>query len=260
MNPDHLAILACPSCRASVVSDGPEGVRCSQCERKFPIVQGVLRMLPENTQMVGGWQESPGYGYGRFEAKGSSRRKNDRERAIVEWFLKQFPEGAWMLDVPCGMGRFSDLAHERGARLCSIDLVLEHTVAASKCVEAAEPLCVQGDITALPLQSDSMDAAICVRISHYFEDDALSEILKEVSRVAKDVLLSYRNSRTPVAWWRSLRMWVRRRDTGGKRYRSSARIMKIAESVGLTRVGKPPQSGALHLGQFIWLRRTPKIL
>lgn len=272
------AVLACPSCRGAIEPGPAESLRCAGCGKTFPVTDGVARMLPQTTHAGGGWglesehapgeaaparpaDEEPehGYGYGRFMAKPSSRRKNARERAIVDHFVAQLPKGAWIADVPCGMGRFSDIVLGREARLCSIDLNVDHVLYAAKRIPGKSPLCLQGDITALPLRSGAMDAAICVRMSHYFDDAALVRILTELARVARDVLLSYRNANTPVAWWRLWRKSLREREGTVKTYRSASQVRDLAEAAGLRVEGSLPHSRflhRLHLVQFAWLRRV----
>ena len=265
-------VLACPGCRGDISETSAEELSCTQCARTFPIDRGVVRMLPENPMRAGGWdlklrpdqvradpdgegKTIPALEDRRFRQGSESRRKNARERAIVDWFLGRAPKGSWIVDVPCGMGRFSDLAHRRETRLCSIDLNHELVLHASTRVPGSSALSVQGDIAALPLRSGSMNAAICVRISFYLEDGELRSTLAEVGRVAKDILMSYRSSRSPVAWLRRLRKRRSGGKSAGKHYRSYAQIRELAAAAGLRVAGKIPYPAFLHLTQFVWLTR-----
>lgn len=271
---EHLALLRCPSCRGAVIVAGAEGLRCGSCPRTFPIRDGVVQMLPEEPKAGGGWgvnlgeeskrkdperngAEKPNYEFGRFEAKASSRRKNDRERAIVDGFLAALPAGAGVLDAPCGMGRFSDLALARGAKLVSVDLAFEHAAYAAARESGKSPLCIQGDLTALPLKNDAVAAALVIRVSHYFDDETLQRVLVEAGRVAPEVLLSYRSSRSPIAWRSALLRRLRGRGPSPKVNRSLAQIVAIASAAGLDFVERPPRSSFFHLVQFVRLRRRP---
>ena len=268
---EHLALLRCPACRGTVIVAGTEGLRCSSCPRTFPIRSGVVQMLPEEPKAGGGWgthltaesirteggAEKPNYEFGRFEARPASRRKNDRERGIVDWFLAKLPQGAPLLDAPCGMGRFSDLALARGAKLVSIDLAFEHAAYAANRESGKSPLCIQGDLTALPLKNDAVAAALVIRVTHYFDDETLQRVLVEAGRVAPEILLSYRSSRSPIAWRSALLRRLRGRGPSPKTNRSLAEIVKVAASAGLDFVEQPPRSSFFHLVQFARFKRRP---
>jgi hypothetical protein len=42
-----LDILACPKCKTSLVLAGPEKLRCSTCNRVYPIRHGIPILLEE---------------------------------------------------------------------------------------------------------------------------------------------------------------------------------------------------------------------
>jgi SAM-dependent methyltransferase/uncharacterized protein YbaR (Trm112 family) len=270
---EHLPLLQCPSCRGPVTG-AAEGLRCTGCPRTFPLKEGVLQMLPDETRQGGGWgvnlgedslrkdpeaggAEKPNYEHGRFEARPSSRRKNDRERFIVDWFLSKFPAGAPVLDAPCGMGRFSDVALARGAKLVSVDLAFEHAAYAATRVPGQTPLCIQGDLTALPLRNDAVAAGLVIRVTHYFDAETLQRVLTEAGRVAPELLISYRSAWSPIAWRSALLRRLRGRGPSPKTNRSLKEILRIADLAGLAMVERPPKSNPLHLVQFVRLRRKP---
>jgi hypothetical protein len=101
-----------------------------------------------------------------------------------------------------------------------------------------------------------MDGAVCVRMTHYFDDPALVKILTELARVARDVLVSYRNANTPVAWWRLWRKSLREREGSVKVYRTATQVLDLAAAAGLRAAGPLPHSNFLHLVQFAWFRRA----
>ena len=232
LDPPQRAVLACPACGGAVT----ERLGCETCAREFPFENGVLRMLPDHPR-AGGWDApAPNYELSRFEGTAGRRRKNRRERAVVEGFLSSLPAGVWIVDVPCGEGRFSDLAIARGLKLCSIDVNLDHALAAA--ARAPGTLCIQGDLTALPLRPASMAAAICVRASYYFDDDTLARVLDALGRSAPRVLLSYRDPATLVGWWKRVRGHA---SVKPEKNRTRAQIGAIAERAGLRLVGRAPR-------------------
>lgn len=46
IDPELLEILACPMCKQRVRLEGKELV-CTSCGRRYPIVNGIPRMLPD---------------------------------------------------------------------------------------------------------------------------------------------------------------------------------------------------------------------
>ena len=49
VDPRLLDLLACPVCRAAVRLEG-ERLICTQCQRRYPIRDGILVMLPEQAE------------------------------------------------------------------------------------------------------------------------------------------------------------------------------------------------------------------
>jgi uncharacterized protein YbaR (Trm112 family) len=54
VDPELLAILACPVCKKPVVptSDGA-GLRCAECRRVYPVRDDIPIMLPEEATVEG---------------------------------------------------------------------------------------------------------------------------------------------------------------------------------------------------------------
>jgi len=225
------AVLACPACGGVVT----ERLACAGCAREFPFENGVIRMLPDQPQ-AGGWAApDPNYELERFEGSAGRRRKNRRERARVDRFLATLPAGSWVADAPSGEGRFSDLVLARGHKLCSIDVNLDHARATA--ARAPGSLCIQGDLTALPLRPGSMAAMLCVRVSYYFDDDTLARVLGALGRAAPRVLLTYRDPSTLGGWWKRVRG---RASDKPEKNRTRAQIGGIAGRAGLRLVGRAP--------------------
>lgn len=48
LDPEFVAILACPFCRAPVEQPDEEQLRCTGCDRRYPILNGVPAMRLED--------------------------------------------------------------------------------------------------------------------------------------------------------------------------------------------------------------------
>jgi hypothetical protein len=59
IDPKLLEILACPACKTPVLDEG-EGLRCTQCGRRYPVRDGIPVMLIEEADRP----ERPGQGAG----------------------------------------------------------------------------------------------------------------------------------------------------------------------------------------------------
>jgi hypothetical protein len=257
INPEHLDKLACPECRGNISL----ALNCTSCGRPVEAAGRVLRMLPDAPNAGGHWgtdllsifksgqTEMPRYHHDRFTTT-SGQCKNLRERAVVDTFLRRLPKGSWVVDIPCGMGRFSDLAQKRGLRYCGIDLNLDHVTFASEQTRDDRTLWIQGDLSAPPLRSSSMAAALCIRVSYYFDDDTLARILSGLGRVSNEILLSYRDAGSLVGRWQSMRGLSSRK---ASKNRTFPQIRDIAMQAGLRVMGGPFRRIALCNMQFVHL-------
>ncbi len=116
------------------------------------------------------------------------------EEAIVNHWLDELPEGALILDVPCGTGRFVKTMINRRFRYLGGDISVAMINQARQ--EVASPL-VQGflhvDVASLPLQDNCVDCIIIWRLFHHLQDaDVRLAILREARRVTRGpVLVSF---------------------------------------------------------------------
>jgi uncharacterized protein YbaR (Trm112 family) len=126
--------LMCPDCRTALEYQQTL-VRCLGCGRTFPIINGVIQMVPDSwLQAYRARLNQPDnaspqaldktsslqYEALRFKTR-RSIKLNVCEQSIVNQFLEQHQEGIWVLDVPCGMGRFNDVLTRYRMKVLSID-------------------------------------------------------------------------------------------------------------------------------------------
>lgn len=110
------------------------------------------------------------------------------EEPAVHTLLDQFPAGV-ALDAACGTGRHSKYLHARGHKVIGVDTTPEMLTRAQAAVPTAEFR--QGDLSALPVESSSIDIAVCALALTHCPD--LLPPVRELARVVRpggSILLS----------------------------------------------------------------------
>jgi ubiquinone/menaquinone biosynthesis C-methylase UbiE len=124
-----------------------------------------------------------------FDRGMSSREKEIGELATRELidFIAPQPTDI-VLDAGCGTGTNIFLLQDKVSRIIGMDYAggaiarCERRIGFEK-IENVELL--HGDITGLPLTSDSVDKVICSSVFQYLDDDAVRTSINEFSRVLK---------------------------------------------------------------------------
>lgn len=127
-----------------------------------------------------------------------------------------------VLDVGTGnadlLSRLVRWAARGGGRWKGVGIdIHSDTLAAARVSRSQHPLpLVQGDALALPFPDHAFDVVLCTLTLHHFGDREAVRLLREVSRVARRVVLVSDLERTPLAylfarafaltWWRSNRI------------------------------------------------------
>lgn len=108
----------------------------------------------------------------------------------VAAFVDSLPAGCRVLDLGGGHGRHARVIAERGHRVLALDfsrrlLEIGRTISAPPAWRTRVEW-VEADATAIPLQSDSLDACICIAVLHHLpsRDERLAA-LREIGRVLR---------------------------------------------------------------------------
>jgi SAM-dependent methyltransferase len=241
----------------------------------FPVINGVIQMVPgswlkEHSDLL--YQtdaaaskaideiKSTKYETLRFETRRGSKR-NSAEQSIVSRFLQKHPEGIWVLDVPCGMGRFNDVLARYNDNVLSIDKRLGRSAYTVSSMRSHSTVAIQGDALSLPLRNDSVDVALCIRLTHHLNKDNTVKLLKELGRVAIEVLITFYNADTFRAKYRRFKKMVRSKHPVYSY--SMSNIMDMAAAAGLSIVSIYPRFGFRFFQrpiQFLHLKRIQLLL
>lgn len=108
-----------------------------------------------------------------------------RLRAEAVLLHVQVPLGARLADLGCGTGWFSAELERRGYEVICVDAsqpnLYELGRTYGEAVRRGTLVPVHGDLTSLPLESESLDGAFCMEVLEHIEED--TRALEEINRV-----------------------------------------------------------------------------
>jgi SAM-dependent methyltransferase len=169
--------LACPSCTSPLVK-GNDTFTCGSGHR-FPIVDGVPRFVSSEH-----YARSFGYEWHRhaktqLDSASGSDRSGAAFRAKTALTRSEL-DGALVLDVGIGTGRFAEVAMAAGARIVGVDLSRAAEVAAANLGEQA--WVAQADLFHLPFEEGQFDVVYSIGVLHHTPDtrSAINAIARQV--------------------------------------------------------------------------------
>jgi ubiquinone/menaquinone biosynthesis C-methylase UbiE len=131
----------------------------------------------------------------KYEADRTSKAKWDAEQKIIESFLDDLPAGSWVLDAPCGTGRFFECYRRKGFVVRFLDKEPDMIVQAGAKLtqedktamvgDVAQWGAIHGDVCETKLPDKSVDAAVNCRISRWLSPGDCQRMLREMQRVSR---------------------------------------------------------------------------
>jgi SAM-dependent methyltransferase len=188
LSPSARAILprlACPLCHASVKEEG-EGMRCSGCNTRFPIMGGIPDLRPEdarNKPEFSDWTKHWGHANQElFSQKFFSVYRKQVFARTVAWFIDRFfPERGVFVEAGSGTAETSMRIDKRGGArvLVAADIiipVLQH-------VHPVMDVRVGADNFRLPFGDGQVDGLWNVGVMEHFTHDLIDAMMREFHRV-----------------------------------------------------------------------------
>lgn len=185
MRVEAVEFLTCPECQGALhlgeiraqdedhIMEGT--LYCSHCERHFPIIRGVPRLLPPKI-MDKDWYERT---ITRFGTQWLSFKEADYpfyEEQFLSFIHPVKPEffrDKVILDAGCGKGRHVRLAHKWGAKIVlGIDLSESVEAAFANTRHLPNVHIIQGDLFHMPVKKEIVDYAYSIGVIHHTPDPA----------------------------------------------------------------------------------------
>jgi ubiquinone/menaquinone biosynthesis C-methylase UbiE/uncharacterized protein YbaR (Trm112 family) len=195
MNQAFVQLLACPVCKSDLHVEGAltsgqaidsGTLKCAQ-GHSFPIVRGVPRFVSSD-----GYASNFGFEWNLHnKTQLDSASKHESEDTFIEktGFQPSDLAGKLVLDVGCGMGRFSDVASRWGATVVGFDLTSAVDAAYANIGGRDNVHLAQADVFKLPFRDQSFDFIFSIGVLHHTPDtraafDQLPRLLKPGGRIA----------------------------------------------------------------------------
>lgn len=125
-----------------------------------------------------------------YELQRSGAKWVSEDRAI-EQLLKHVGEGATILDVPVGTGRFFRYFKARKFNTYGVDISADMIAQARANAERIEARVriIESDILSLPYDDDSFDLVMCIRFLNLIDWQGAGLVLHELTRVSRDKMI-----------------------------------------------------------------------
>lgn len=199
------------------------------------------------------WDGARAYNTRYEERKGRTTR---RESAVLQKFLSRWPDSETVLDVPCGSGR---LSHAIGAfthTLIEMDISPGQISYGRRYGRTGTPqLWVRASALQIPLKDNSVDGAVCIRLSHHlYTQEEKEKLLSELLRVSKRFVIFYFVDGESIK--NTLRRW-RDRLTGASRkinWMTRREVEEIVQRSG-GRVTACPASGLFQPHRYALIEK-----
>jgi len=195
MNQAFVSSLACPVCKGdlhldqSSPSDQEIESGTLQCANAhtFPIVRGLPRFVSSD-----GYASNFGFEWNLHnKTQLDTTTRHESEATLIEktGFQPDDLKDKLVLDVGCGMGRFSEVASRWGATVVGIDLTSAVDAAYGNLKDRPNVHLAQADVFKLPFRDETFDFIFSIGVLHHTPNtrsafDQLPKLLKPGGRIA----------------------------------------------------------------------------
>jgi 2-polyprenyl-3-methyl-5-hydroxy-6-metoxy-1,4-benzoquinol methylase len=219
------AIVLCPSCRGARLERRDDAYDCPACSRRFPIIDGIPRLLedvPDDSRQI---QRVFDFEHRRYRDSWYTRF----EPRLVEQFLDEcrlpgeFFSGARALDAGCGSGRWSYALSELGADVVAFDLTSGGIEAAHDNLGDRENVSVcQANVFQPPFAAESFDFVMSWGVLHHTPDTraAFERLVPLVKPGGTLFVMVYERHSPVMFFFTDIVRWFMRRLPDDRRYRA----------------------------------------
>ena len=199
-------ILECPACRGKLHINR-EQITCAACNQIYPIHDGIPQFaiieddaavaeqvgaLAENSyqQRYEDFENARNYNL-KYDRKFLKRLSTRREHQILQRLLRRQPHSATMLEIPCGGGRISPQLESATDVLIQADAGLGQILyGMTRDALRIPQVWMTANAFHIPLRDSSVDAVVCIRLSHHLPANSQREaLLAELLRVARGYVI-----------------------------------------------------------------------
>ena len=185
MRPEHLELLACPSCAGALDEDGSR-LLCGGCGASYPVRDGIPRFVDE------GYTSSFGLQWNRFRGEQLDSH-NGTSISEARFFAETGWSPEWLaerqvVDIGCGAGRFLEVASRHARLAVGVDASSAVDAAAVGLGSHENVLLVQASVFALPFRAGVFDGCYCIGVLQHTPDPqraalALARVVRPGGRV-----------------------------------------------------------------------------
>lgn len=200
MHLEHLEILACPDCFASLRSirmDKAQGnklidgaLACIACGKTYPVLGGVPRFVPRENYASSFGLEWTKHARTQYDSYSGTRASEQRFFGQTHW--EHDLGGELVLEVGSGSGRFTEQVANTGATVVSLDY--SYAVDANFASNGARSnvLIIQADVFAMPFRPGTFDRLFCFGMLQHTSNpsrafQALPRVLKSRGALCTDI-------------------------------------------------------------------------
>ena len=205
-------ILACPACRGGLQIE-KHAITCINCSQVYPLHENIPQFavyesdeadlndvaeISKNNyeQRYEDFEKARNYNL-KYDRKPLKLLSTKREYQILEHLLGRQKHCATMLEIPCGGGRISPQLAAATDLLIQADVGLGQILYGMTKEKLKIPqIWMTASAFQIPLCDDSVDAAVCIRLSHHLptskqREDLLAELLRVARRYVVMTFFDY---------------------------------------------------------------------
>ncbi len=195
-------LLICPACRGELTF-GDQEITCATCKQAYPLHESIPLFAlftdtdSRKTERTGKSTSRYEQRYRDFERAQSYNQKYDRkllkrlstvrEYMLLRRLLAHHGRCATMVEIPCGGGRISPQLVDGTDLLIQADVALGQVMYGMTRQPLKIPqIWMTASAFCMPFRDASVDAAVCIRLSHHLATrEEREQLLAELLRISR---------------------------------------------------------------------------